>query len=185
MDVNKYKQYEEIIRTAHQDFEKKLSVYAFFKTHNLATSQDLVQETFIKTWKYLVKGGDVVTMKAFLYHILNNLIIDEYRKKKTTSLDILLEKGYEPSVDDSERFFDFLDGKSLILLISKLPPKYQKVINMKYVQFLSLEEMALILGKSKNSVAVDAHRGLEKLKVIYNESLVVKKLGDKVEEEML
>jgi RNA polymerase sigma-70 factor (ECF subfamily) len=110
-------------------------------------------------------------MKAFLYHILNNLIVDEYRKKKTTSLDILLEKGFEPGVDDSNRLFDFLDGKALILLIKKLPPKYQKVINMKYVQLLSLEEMSLILGKSKNTVAVNAHRGLEKLKQLYELSM--------------
>lgn len=179
MDTNKNKKCEEILTSAHQDFEKKLSVYAFFKTHDHAISQDLVQDTFIKTWKYLVKGGDIVTMKAFLYHILNNLIIDEYRKKKTSSLDLLLEKGYEPGVNDSDRLFDFLDGKALILLINKLPPKYQKVINMKYVQFLSLEEMALILGKSKNNVAVTAHRGLEKLKIIYEESLSKKKIQEK------
>lgn len=32
-------------------------------------------------------------MKAFPYHVLNNLIVDEYRKRKTASLDDLLEKG--------------------------------------------------------------------------------------------
>jgi RNA polymerase sigma-70 factor (ECF subfamily) len=171
MDPNKDKQRQEILTSAHHEFEKKLAMYAFFKTHNHATSQDLVQDTFIKTWNYLVKGGDIVTMKAFLYHILNNLIVDEYRKRKTTSLDVLLEKGYEPGIDDSSRLFDFLDGKSLILLINKLPPKYQKVMNMKYVQLLSLEEMSLILGKTKNTVAVNAHRGLEKLKLLYEESV--------------
>jgi len=170
MDPHKDKQRQEILISAHKEFEKKLAIYAFFKTHNRATSQDLVQDTFIKTWNYLVKGGDIVTMKAFLYHILNNLIVDEYRKKKSTSLDVLLEKGYEPSADDSGRLFDFLDGKSLILLIKNLPLKYQKVMNMKYVQMLSLEEMSLILGQKKNTVAVNAHRGLEKLKYLYEVS---------------
>jgi RNA polymerase sigma-70 factor (ECF subfamily) len=174
MDANNDKKRQEILTSAHHDFEKKLAIYAFFKTHNHATSQDLVQDTFIKTWNYLVKGGDIVTMKAFLYHILNNLIVDEYRKKKTSSLDVLLEKGYEPGVDDSNRLFDFIDGKALILLIQKLPPKYQKVMNMKYVQLLSLEEMSLILVKSKNTVAVNAHRGLEKLKQLYEESIGIK-----------
>lgn len=172
MDLNKDKERREILISAHNEFEKKLAIYAFFKTHNHATSQDLVQDTFIKTWNYLVKGGDIVTMKAFLYHILNNLIVDEYRKKKTSSLDELLEKGYEPGHDDSNRLFDFIDGKALILLIQKLQPKYQKVMDMKYVQLLSLDEMSSVTGRSKNTVAVNAHRGLLKLKELYELSMV-------------
>lgn len=175
MTLKQDKDRQEILTSAHQDFEKKLSAYAYFKTHNLATSQDLVQDTFIKTWSYLVKGGDIVTMKAFLYHILNNLIVDEYRKRKTTSLDVLLEKGYEPGIDESKRLFDMFDGKALILLIQQLPPKYQKIMSMKYIQLLSLDEMALIVGKTKNTVAVNAHRGLEKLKSIYELSISVKR----------
>ena len=81
-----------IFTTAHHDYEGKLNSYAFFKVHNKTISDDLVQDTFIKTWKYLVRGGKIEMMKSFLYHILNNLIIDEYRKKKTVSLDNLLAK---------------------------------------------------------------------------------------------
>jgi len=36
------------------------------------------------------------------------------------------------------------------------------------VRDLSLQEISLITGRSKNSIAVQAHRGLEKLRVIYN-----------------
>ncbi len=156
-----------ILTVAHHDFEKKLNVHAFFKTHNHAIGEDLVQDTFIKTWAYLVKGGKIEMMKAFLYHVLNNLIVDEYRKRKTTSLDLLLEKGFEPSTGDSSRLLDVLDGKSAMLLIQRLPATYQKVMKMKYVQDLSLEEMSLITGQSKNSIAVQVHRGLEKLKLLY------------------
>lgn len=156
-----------ILTVAHHDYAKKLNVHAFFKTHNHAMGEDLVQDTFIKTWAYLVKGGKIEMMKAFLYHVLNNLIVDEYRKRKTTSLDLLLEKGIEPSVGDSSRLFDVLDGKAALLLIQRLPLTYQKVMRMKYVQDLSLEEMSLITGQSKNSIAVQVHRGLEKLKLLY------------------
>jgi len=69
-----------IFNAAHEAHQKGLNVHAFFKIHDRALGNDLVQETFIKTWSYLVKGGKIETMKAFLYHILNNLIIDEYRK---------------------------------------------------------------------------------------------------------
>ena len=157
-----------VLTSAHHDFEKGLNLHAFFKVHNRAIGEDLVQDTFMKTWAYLVKGGKIDMMKAFLYHILNNLIVDEYRKHKTTSLDILLEKGFEPSAGDSGRLFDVLDGKVAIILIQRLPKTYQKVMQMRYVQDLSLKEMSFITGQSKNTIAVQLHRGLEKLKLLYN-----------------
>ncbi len=38
---------------------------------------------------------------------------------------------------------------------------------VRYVQDLSLSEMSFLTGKTKNVMAVQVHRGLEKLKVIY------------------
>ncbi|MDP2655124.1 MAG: RNA polymerase sigma factor [bacterium] len=152
---------------AHHDYSKKLNLHAFFKLHDHAMGQDLVQDTFMKTWKYLVRGGKIVAMKSFLYHILNNLIVDEYRRRKTSSLDILLEKGFAPKNDPSESLTDALDGKTALLLIERLPKKYQQVMRMRYVRGLSLKEMSLITGQSKNTIAVQVHRGLEKLKLLY------------------
>lgn len=153
---------------AHYDYAKGLNAYAFFKVSNYALGEDLVQDTFIKTWRYLVKGGKIDLMKAFLYHILNDLIVDEYRKHKTASLDVLLEKGFEPSVDHSKHLFNFLDGKAALLLIQRLPEKYQRIMRMRYLQDLSLTEMSLITGQTKNTLAVQTHRGLGKLKLLYN-----------------
>lgn len=156
------------LASAHHDFEKGLNAYAFSKVHNHGTSDDLVQDTFIKTWRFLVRKGKIYVMKAFLYHVLNGLVVDEYRKHKAVSLDILIEKGFEPSVDDSEKHMNFMDGKVAMTLIGSLPEKYQKVMNMRYVKMLSLKEMSLITGETKNTVAVQIHRGLEKLKFLYN-----------------
>ena len=153
---------------AHHDFEKGLNLYAFYKLNNHDTGEDLVQDTFMKMWSYLLRGGKIDVMKAFLYHILNNLIVDEYRKRKMSSLDVLLEKGYEPSAGPPDRIFDLLDGKAALLLIQRLPVAYQKIMRMRYVQDLSLKEMSLITGQSKNALAVQAHRGLEKLKELYD-----------------
>ncbi len=156
-----------VLTVAHGDYKKGLDLYAFFKIHNRMLGEDLVQDTFMKTWSYLVKGGKIDVMKSFLYHILNNLIVDEYRKHKPISLDVLLEKGFEPVVDRSGRMFNVLDGKAAIILIQRLPLKYQKVMRMRYIQDLSLKEISLITGQSKNTIAVQAHRGLEKLKLLY------------------
>jgi DNA-directed RNA polymerase specialized sigma24 family protein len=110
-------------------------------------------------------------MKAFLYHVLNGLIIDEYRKRKTTSLDTLIEKGFEPSVNDSDKILNMLDGKAALILIERLPEKYKKTMRMKYVQLLTLKEMSILTGETKNSLAVQIHRGLEKLKLLYNHAI--------------
>lgn len=157
------------ITLAHHDFEKKLNMFAFYKLHDKEIGEDLVQETFLKTWSYLVKGGKIILMKAFLYHILNDLIVDNYRKHKTVSLNTLFEKGFEPNAGDNDRLFNVIDGKALIVLISCLPENYRKVMLMKYVRLLSLEEISLITGQTRNSIAVQIHRGLAKLKLLYNQ----------------
>ena len=111
-------------------------------------------------------------MKAFLYHVLNHLIIDEYRKRKTSSLDGLLEKGFEPVTRyDSDKLINILDGKSAILLISQLPETYQKMMKMRYVQLLTIKEISILTGLTKNAVTVKTHRGLEKLKILYAHTL--------------
>lgn len=169
MKKTEEKKLQAILTLAHRDYEKGLNARAFFKVNNRALSEDLVQDTFIKTWKYLVKGGKIETMKAFLYHILNNLIVDQYRKHKTTSLDVIIGKGFEV-VDENDNFkhlSDISDGKKALLLIARLPQKYQKIMRMRYVSDLTPKEMAIITGQTVNAVTVQAHRGLEILRSLY------------------
>ncbi|MDO8575235.1 MAG: RNA polymerase sigma factor [bacterium] len=154
---------------AYHDYEKALNSYAYFKVSDHSLGEDLVQDTFMKMWNYLQKGGEVLQMKSFLYHILNNLIIDNYRKNKSFSLDLLLDNGYEPNInnDDSEKMLDFLDGESAIKLIRKLPKKYIKIMQMKYEKNLSLSEISKLTLTSNSTAAVQLHRGLDKLKILY------------------
>ena len=168
MTPQQNKDRQAILTQAYSDHRQGLNSHALFKMNNKEMGEDLVQDAYMKTWKYLVKGGKIATMKAFLYHILNNLIVDEYRKHKTSSLDILLEKGFEPSTDDSGRLVNFLDGKMTLTLIARLPIAYHKIMRMKYIQDLSLTEMSLLTGKSKNAIAVQVNRGTKKLKRLFD-----------------
>jgi RNA polymerase sigma-70 factor, ECF subfamily len=163
---------DHILTNAHHDFEKGLNARAYFKTHNTEMCGDLVQDTFLKTWSYLVKGGKIDIMKAFLYHILNNLIIDQYRKHKTMSLDKMTENGFEvqTSDDEEERTINKIDGSALVLLLKLLPEIYQKVIRMRYIQDLSITEISILTGISKNAIGVQIHRGLIKLKILHDHS---------------
>jgi RNA polymerase sigma-70 factor, ECF subfamily len=164
---------QEILTVAHYEFEKGLNARAFFKLNDRALGEGIVQETFMKTWVYLVKGGKIDLMKAFLYHILNNLIVDEYRKRKTASLDILIDKGFDPSTGNTDPLINFLDGKTAVKLIGRLPKMYQEVMCLRHLQDLSLKEISAITGQTKNAIAVQLHRGLEKLKVIYEKGVAV------------
>jgi len=101
--------------------------------------------------------------------VLNNSIVDEYRKRKTVSLDLLLKKGFEPQIEVfSERLVNIIDAKDVYVLILQLPERYQRVIKMRFMQDLSLKEMSLITGQTQNTVAVQVHRGLAKLKVLHD-----------------
>ena len=159
-----------LLSKAHGDYCKQLKRYSLSKLSSPQLAEDLVQDTFLRAWNYLLKGGHIDTMKSFLYQILHRLIIDEYRRgKRTSSLDDLVDKGFEPSAskDEFEHISDVIDGKAMVLLMNKLPDRYKKVLTMRYVESLSIEEMATRIGQSKNTVAVQIHRGLVKLKEIF------------------
>src|SRR5258708_4350746 len=110
----KQAQKQALLIKAYNEYAQKLNSWAFYKTSDRSLADDLVQNTFLKTWAYLSKGGEIETMKAFLYNVLNNLIVDEYRRRKTVSLEVLLEKGFEPRAQDSEPSFQILDGEKVL-----------------------------------------------------------------------
>lgn len=157
-----------VLTEAHNEFGRDLTRRAYYKLSDKAKSEDIVQDTFMKTWLYLMKVKKIDYMKPFLYHVLDCLIIDEYRRKKSSSLDVLLEKGFDPMNDDFTRMIDVLDGRSALNRLSKLPQSQQKVMNMRYRQNLSLAEIAEQTGQSKNSIAVKTHRAIERMRREYS-----------------
>lgn len=158
---------QQIFTQAFGDYEKALLKRSLFKISNQETANDLVQTTFLKTWEYLLKHGKVDSMKAFLFHVLNNLIIDEYRKKKPVSLDALTDSGFQVPVDDTGRIYDTIDGKTASGLILFLTEKYRIVMSMHFMDDMSITEISEYTNQSKNTVAVQIHRGIEKLAVLY------------------
>ena len=155
------------ITVAHLNNQHGLLRRALYKTSDSDMSDDLVQTTFLKTLLYLQKGGKIDLMHSFLNHVLNDLIVDEYRKKKPVSLEILQESGFDPGFSDMERQIDYFDGTQVVLLLPQLSKKYELVIRLRYLKGLSLKEMALVTGQTENTVAVQVHRGVAKLKELH------------------
>ncbi len=180
MDVPIKKIKKEELSQAHNDFAKILTKRAFFKLHDISLSEDLVQETFLKTWKFILKGGEIETMKAFLYHVLNNLIIDEYRKRqhRASSLELLMENGFDVSTSEHRHKGESIDLDTAIEYIDKIPKKYKEVVHMKIVLSMSTDEIALNLKRTKNSVTVQLHRGLKLIQSIHEKK--VKDINKKI-----
>jgi len=67
-------------------------------------------------------------------------------------------------VHDVDTLINILDGRSGLLLIQRLPEKYQKIMRMRFTENMSLEEMSIATGQTKNALSVQIHRGLQKLR---------------------
>lgn len=144
--------------------------HCFFRIFDRETSKDLVQEAFMKVWKYMAEGSEINNLKAFLYKTLNNQIVDWARKKKAVSLEELEEKGFDLSFDDKSRMEKKIEFREILKLISRIQPNYREIILMRFVDDFSIEEIAEITGESKNNVSVLIHRGIEKIRELSHES---------------
>lgn len=158
---------EQAYLEAFELYADALYRHCYFRVSDKERAQDIVSDTFMKTWDYLVKGNTVDNFRPFLYRTLNHLIIDEYRKKKTESLDTLLgerevpEGSFEELVVGGREEMEFaLDAKQIPALLEQMPLNHREVIMMRYVDGLMPAEIAEILEAPVNTVSVRIHRGL-------------------------
>lgn len=140
--------------------------HCYFRLFNRERARELTQETFMKTWEQITKGVEIRNVKAFLYRTATNLIIDDTRRKKTDSLDVLQENGFNPSFENEENIFNAIEMGRVKIALEKLDEKYRSVIVMRYMQDLTIKEIAEVLGISVNVISVRLHRGLKELKKI-------------------
>lgn len=151
---------------AYDLYSEPIYRHCFFRVFSKPRAEELAQETFIKAWQYMAAGNEVLNLRAFLYKVANNLIIDESRKKKEESLQALIEESesFEPAHDghrDIERGALF---KEVIVVIQTLPHDDRDMLIMRYVDDLDLHEIADILGITVNNVSVKLNRIMKVLK---------------------
>ena len=153
----------------YDQMSDQLFRHCFFKVSNRELALDLVQEAFTRTWEYIAAGKEISNTKGFLFKVANNLIIDEYRKKKVVSLEALQEQsGFDAPVQDHNRTIFNVEVDTILTHINKLDEKYKEVILMRYVNDFSPKEIAGILGESENAVSVRINRGLKKVQEMLN-----------------
>ena len=59
---------------AYKQYADSIYRHCYFRVYNKELAEDLTQETFIKTWKYIAQGKEIKNIKAFLYRVAVNLI---------------------------------------------------------------------------------------------------------------
>lgn len=156
---------------AFTEYSDALFRHASMRISDREKSIDLVHDTFTKVWTYVRNGHTVENYRPFLYKVLNNLIIDEYRKQKESSLDALFERdgideGSFPELSEStaEALAATIDGKQAFDLIALLPDAYREVLIMRFVDGLGPREISELVEESENVISVRIHRGLKILR---------------------
>ena len=131
------------------------------------TAQDVLQETFVKIWRYSKKyDANKAKLFTWLYRIAYNTSIDKIRSlKKKTEKEVQMETSAVYKVSSGELNQDVLDIKKHL---SSLEEKYQIVINALFFEGMTQqeasEELDIPLGTIKSRLKI----GLRELKKIYN-----------------
>lgn len=156
---------------AFEEYNDALFRHAYFRVSNREKAIDLVHDAFTKVWSYIRNGYEIDNFRPFLYKVLNNLIIDEYRKRKEASLDAILEidgvdEGSFEELSEStvEALAATLDGRRAFELLDELPDQYREVIIYRFIDQLGPREISELTEDSENVVSVRIHRALKMLR---------------------
>lgn len=148
---------------AYREYADEIFRFCHYRVFDRERAKDITQETFIKTWKQMADGVEIKNVRAFLYRVARNLVIDASRKKTTTSLEDLAEAGFEPAAETTNHH-DIIDGATAITYIQKLDPMYREVLLLRFVHDFSPKEIAEHLEETQNVISVRINRGLKQLK---------------------
>ncbi len=144
--------------------------FIYFKIGKKDEASDLSSLVFLKTWEYIQKSNDLKkdTLRALVYKIARNVVIDYYRSRRGENLSLddennkidLVDEDYNLEMEISVKD----DYNKLMLKIMELKNEYREIIIMRFVNDLSLEEIASVTGKKKINVRVILHRAIKALK---------------------
>ena len=114
---------------------------AYRMTRNAEDAQDLVQETYLKAYRYYDKFEEGTNFKAWLFKIMKNTFINNYRKKQqspTLSDFAEIEESFENQVSEDssrqqlknpeEELLENVLDEDVQQALDKLPPDYRMVV---------------------------------------------------------
>lgn len=156
---------------------REINRFVYFKVGNQEEANDLTSVIFLKAWHHIQNKTleDAKTLRALLYKIARTSIIDYYRengRKVTASLDD--ERNpidmIDEAIDPQARLDSAANLELIMRQLPRLKEEYREVIIMRFINDLSLEEIAEITGKNKGNVRVLLHRSLNALRELIDEN---------------
>ena len=152
-----------------------LSTFAYHLTYNEADADDLVQDTYLKAYKAIRSYEAGTNAKAWLFRILRNTFINEYRKKsnRPTKVDYEevvnyhneeLDSIYSSYLDLREELFDNMMGDEVTVALNSLSDEARIVILLCDIEGFKYDEIATILDIPIGTVRSRLFRARNELK---------------------
>lgn len=154
---------EELLEKYYSDILK----YCLWHTPNKNAAEDAVQETFLKTLRYLDRYHHRGQFKSFLYKVAANTCIDLYRRK--SSQELLFDELPQEVIYDERGFEESLDAQWLVEKVSMLSVELQEIILLRFMQQLTLREIGQILDLPLRTVQSRLRKALKQLKKQWKE----------------
>ena len=129
--------------------------FAYHLTYNQTEAEDLVQETFLKAYRF-IKGYEKGTnAKAWLFKILKNIFINDYRKKTKQPNRVDYEEfkvhdesedaRYVGTVDMRQEVYQNMLNDEVSGAVNQLPVDFKTIILLCDVEGFTYEEIAKII----------------------------------------
>ena len=153
-------------------------------TGNSMDAEDLVQETYLRAFRSLSQFRAGTNLRAWLFKILTNAFINDYRKRsrrpRSTSLDNvedyylythLIDSGIQPSASRPEdEVLASITDDAVLQALNALPPEFLQVVLLADVEGFSYREIADIMGIPIGTVMSRLHRARRRLQRMLTES---------------
>lgn len=149
----------------YDQYVTRIYRFIFLKVPSQEVAEDLCSEVFVRVLREF-EHDYIVNMQAFLYQVARNIVVDYYRetsKAQVVSLDEVAETG---SFEDSllEDIIVRSEMEEVRKALLGMHDEYQNLIIWRYLDELSIPEIAQIEGRSEGSVRVGLHRALNSLR---------------------
>lgn len=144
----------------------KMFRFLAYKVGNREVAEDLTSDLFLKLWEYLTtdQTNDIASLNGLIYRMARNLVIDYYRQQahvNECSVDDILHLGVD--TNELEKLHIQMEAAKLLTHIQSLKSEYQEVLLLRYIEELSIKEIADVMQKKRGAVRVTLHRATKTL----------------------
>jgi RNA polymerase sigma-70 factor (ECF subfamily) len=153
--------------------------FGYHLTYNEDDANDLVQETYLKAYRFIDSYEQGTNAKAWLFKILKHAFINEYRKKtkepgRVDYEDIVAyhdqeDTKYVGTLDMRQEIFQGMMGDEVTKAVNSLPVDFRTVILLCDVEGFTYEEIAKIVNIPIGTVRSRLHRARNMLKEMLRE----------------